>query len=154
MFDPTDVLSLFRTLSRVPGGRRVFSRTIGLAAPYSGTIPITVLALEPGHARVRMSDRRIVRNHLKSVHAIALMNLGEVTSGLAMYSLLRKGGRGIITGLSMAYVKKARGPITAECTATMPSEPGRHDLQVEAVLRDEGGDEVARLTASWRLDVA
>lgn len=153
MFDPTDILGLYTRLSRLPGGRRLFALAVGKAAPYTGTIPFTVELLAPGRSQVRMFDRRAVRNHLRSVHAIALMNLGEVSTGLAMYAGLPKGARGIITNLSMDYTKKARGPILAECAAKIPTASGRHDLVVVAVLRDESGVDVARASATWRIDI-
>ena len=49
--------------------------------------------------------------------------------------------------------EKARGTITAECEAEVPSEPGTHDLEVIGILRDSTGDEVARARAVWRLDI-
>jgi len=134
-------------------GARIFSFLIGRQARYTGTIGARVISVEHGRAVVEMSDRPSVRNHLKSVHAIALMNLGELCTGLTVMYQVDGRGRGIVKQLAMEYTKKARGTITAECTSRVPEEAGTHDFVAEGILRDDAGDEVARCTATWRLEI-
>lgn len=136
-------------LSRLPGGRRAFGKLLGHMAPYTGTIDPQVIELRHGFARVQMRDRRAVRNHLDSIHAIALMNLAEVSSGVAMMASIPNDARGILTGLSISYGKKARGLLTAECTCEAPETSVRQEVTIEAIIRDESGDEVARAEARW-----
>ena len=145
---------LWNVLRHAPGGGVLMGQLIGNMAPYTGTIRPEVLSLEPGYVQVRMRDRRAVRNHLRSVHAIALMNLGEVATGLAVLSSLTGGMRGIITHLEMDYLKKARGPITAECHAPETTPGERKEYDVQADLTDAAGEVVAHARARWLIGPA
>lgn len=120
-----------------------------MAAPYTGTLPFVVEALEPGCAQVSMRDGRGVRNHLSSIHAMALANLGEVATGLALNFGLAAGRRAILVAYEMRYLKKARGRLVASCQVDVPPPDG--EVIVEGRIQDEGGNLVAEARAVWKV---
>ena len=152
--DPSQVGTLWGVLQSLPGGGRIMGNLIGRMAPYTGTIKPEVLELQPGRARVLMRDRRGLRNHLNSVHAIALMNLGEAVTGVAMLASLAPNTRGIPVKLSMEYLKKARGNITGTCTCEIIPTNDKREVEVVGDLSNEAGEVVARITAKWQLGPA
>lgn len=157
MSDPVARLRrAWRTLRRLPGGRWLFSKLVGRAAPYTGTIRARVEELEEGSARLTMRDRKRVRNHLRSVHAVAQLNLAEAASGLAILFTLPPGHRGIPVHLGIDYVKKARGTVTAVCRipggiAPVPEDGDDRTMEVPVRLTDPEGDVVAEARARWVL---
>lgn len=144
------VLAKWESLSALPFGSALFGRVLGATVPYAATITPQVLDLDVGRARVRLADRRRVRNHLRSIHAAALVNLGELCANLALSTRMPESGRFIVQGMSVEFLKKARGPIEARCHV----EPIDWDVDEAhegvATLTDRAGDEVARLTVQWR----
>lgn len=137
---------LWDRLHTVPGGRTVFSRLVGYMAPYTATIHAKVVALERGRSEVVMADRRGVRNHLRSVHAVALANLAELTGNVALAYTMPDTARFIVAGMDLDYVKKARGPITGRCECPVPSSDDRQEYRVPVTLHDAAGDIVVRAT--------
>ncbi len=147
----SSVVQTYERMASWPGGRRLFSWVLGRKVPYTGTIHPQVLTLEPGHAIVRMQDRRSVRNHLGSVHAAALGNLGELVCNLALSSLQPAEGRWIVLGMDIVYLHKARGPIEAEARVEAIDWQLTADARGEFVLRDMPGEVVARGAVRWRV---
>lgn len=144
MPEDNPVMARWRQLGGTKVGRWLFSRALGFAAPYTGTIGATVLELGEGRSKIMMRDRRRVRNHLRSVHAIALMNLCEVAGGLLATVSMPADARMIITRLQIDFLKKARGRIVAEGRCELPVRRDHGQLPVEVVARDADGVEVAR----------
>ncbi|TNF38285.1 MAG: DUF4442 domain-containing protein [Deltaproteobacteria bacterium] len=133
-------------VSGIPGGKRIFSALVGMAAPYTGTIGAQVVELRRGFARVELRDRRFVRNHLRSVHAVALVNLAELAGNVALAYSMPDDARFIVAGLSIEYIKKARGTIVATSECPVPESSERQEFEVPVEMRDESGDVVARCT--------
>ena len=145
------LLQLWQRLRPLPGGTWLFSRVFGWRVPYSGSVRPHVRILAPGHAEVEITDCRANRQHLGSVHAIALLNVAEQASGLALLTGLPDGSRGIVTQISMQYLKKARGTIRAVSDVVVPTVTGDMEFDVTADCLDRSGELVARATVRWRL---
>ena len=144
--------TLWNTLKDKPLGKWLFNRIIAWKIPYTGTIKAEVQKLEPGTSEVLLKPRKRNYNHLQSIHAIALSNLGELASGLAMTVGLPASVRGIVTRIDTEYVKKARGRLLAVADIDIPTvvaEKLQHTIQ--ASIEDETGDQVAVVKVTWLL---
>lgn len=133
-------------------GRHAFSRMIGLFVPYSGSISPFVIELGEGTVKIQVKDRRAIRNHLRSVHAIALANMGELASGLAMMSVLPNNCRAIVTHLEIDYLKKARGVLSVIGEATLPDDIGEEtEIIVNADIFNAENELLATLRVTWQV---
>lgn len=146
---PESMKAVWEKVRGLPKGGRIMGSLLGRLAPYTGTIHPEVLVLEVGHAKIRIEDQRRLRNHLGSIHAMALANLGELATGGAFNYSLPPDARAILISYAMDYVKKARGPIVAEVTCTPPTTNAKQSYPVHANLTDERGEVVARAVATW-----
>lgn len=146
------LLTLWKKWGGSVVGRRIFNLIFSRFVPYSGSIKSQIIKLEPGHVVVELKDRKSIRNHLNCIHAIALANLGELSSGLAMIAAVPSDIRAIVVNLEIEYLKKARGKLIAEGKAT-PPETITESVSSVAIseIKDAENDIVARVTVHWLL---
>jgi hypothetical protein len=136
-------LRVFRRLSHFPFGNLIYSRLVNFYAPYTGTIRAVVTNLIPGLCTTEMKDRRSIQNHLRTVHAIALCNLCEMTMGLMVDATIPSHLRWIPRGMNVLYVKKARGKLSGRSWIDLDAfAPGDQSIPVE--IQDMSGDIVVR----------
>ncbi len=147
----SQVRRMWERLHRLPMGKHIFSRTVGLIVPYTGSIRPLVRSLDNQGCAVVMVDRRCVRNHLRSIHAIALANVAEFSTGLALAYRLPSNWRMIQTGLEMDYSKKARGNVLAVSKIEQLDERSPCSLAIVSNLTC-AGQTVATGRATWRID--
>ena len=149
----SNIFSLWKKLSSTGLGRWFFSYLIRFINPYTGNLGAQVQVLEPGYAEVSLNDKKRNRNHLHSIHAIALSNLGEFTSGIAVLSSLNENVRGIVTHISVDFMKKARGKLKAVCRCSLPEIKEDVELKVFADIFDQDNELVSRVNVTWQLGI-
>jgi acyl-coenzyme A thioesterase PaaI-like protein len=135
-----------------PAGGWLFSRGVCFKAPYFGSIAPRVLRLEPGLCEARLPDRRAVRNHIGSVHAIAMCNLAELCAGLMTDASLPRGMRWIPKGMRVRYLKKAHGTLvgSARPESEITAADSGYELPVRVEVRDAAGELVFdAVVAMW-----
>jgi acyl-coenzyme A thioesterase PaaI-like protein len=140
---PPKLLSVYRSLERLPLGREIFSQGLRFAAPYFRTIPARIESVEPGRVTARMSHMPWVRNHLGGVHAIALCNLAELAMGALAEATIPRTHRWIPAAMSVEYRAKAKGTMHATATAELPDVlADKQEIAVNVSVADDAGTEV------------
>lgn len=145
---------LYRRLAGLPLGRWIFTRLICLRAPYFGSIRPLFRDLRPGVAVVSMRNRRRVRNHIGTVHALAMGNLCELAAGLVMEATLPAGMRWIPRGMQIAYLAKAETDVVATAELGARDWGAAEDVPVEVAVTDTSGREVVRATITMYVSPA
>lgn len=140
------IKSAWNRLSGLPGGSYLFSKFVGRAAPYTGSIDAHIVSLEENYAKVVLHDRPAVRNHLRCVHAIALANLAELCGNVAVAYTLPDDARFIVAGMSIEYLKKARGTLIAESRPNIGKSSEKQEVEVLVEIRDKKGELCTRAT--------
>jgi acyl-coenzyme A thioesterase PaaI-like protein len=130
-------LQLFQRLGGSSPGRWLVSRLVCRKAPYFASIAPRIERLEPGRCIVRIRDRRAVHNHIGTVHAIALCNMAELAGGLATDATIPDSMRWIPKGMSVRYLAKARGAMTATAIVRAVADAGSaQELHAKVEVRD------------------
>lgn len=133
----SQALQLFRKFGGSPLGRWFYSRLICWRAPYFGSISPRIERLESGRCVVSLRQRRRVQNHIGTVHAIALCNMAELAGGLATDATIPANMRWIPKGMSVRYLKKAAGRLTATALVPAVADAAQaQDLHATIEVRD------------------
>jgi acyl-coenzyme A thioesterase PaaI-like protein len=134
-----NALRVWQKLSGTAFGRWLFSRMVCLKAPYFGSIHPVFDVLESGRAVAHIRKRRVVTNHIGTVHAIAMANLCEFVAGTMTEVSIPRSMRWIPRGMQIEYLGKADTDISAEGTFPDISEIEARDVVVPVDVTDRNG---------------
>ena len=138
----TSTLKLWQKITAKPGGKWLFSQVIARKAPYFKTINPSIDIIEPCHSVVTLEHKKKVQNHIGTVHAIALCNLAEIAMGMVAEATVPGHMRWLPKEMTVKYLKKASGKMTATATAKEPKWEGKFDWPVDVSVTDPDGLEV------------
>ena len=128
---------LLEKLQKMPFGLQLFSKAICLKAPYFGSISPIFTHLEPGKAEAKIRNKRALRNHLGTVHAIAMANLCEFVGGVGLEVSLPDSHRWIPKGMNIQYLKKAETDLHAKMSIPLETWPDSGSFIVHVDVFDE-----------------
>ena len=129
--------------------------------PFAHRAGLEVVHSEPGHAVVRIPNHRDNQNHVGSVHAAALVLVGETAGGLALLGHPRlKGLLLLAKGLQIRYRRPALAACNAHARVTEEqidgalarmADAGKADLPLGIEVRSDEGEVLCELTVDFHL---
>lgn len=165
MSEPPDLLAdapdnVFARIARRHAGRepeerrRLLTRDVGEAIPFTGTAGLGVAVLRPTRVIVTLAPGRATQNHIGGTHAAALALLAETATGLIVAQNVPSESVPVLRSLGVDFKRRAEGTLRAE--AQFPVEEverirARPIGKVEApvTVTDESGEEPVRATLDW-----
>lgn len=129
--------------------------------PFAHRADLELVHTEPGHAVVRIPNDKKNQNHVGTVHAAALVLVGETAGGLAILLEPRLAGYLLLAkGLAIRYRRPGATAVSASArlseaqvlaAVAAVESAGKVDVPVVSELRDEAGELVAELTVDFHL---
>ncbi|GJJ73606.1 hypothetical protein EMPS_05964 [Entomortierella parvispora] len=153
--DPLQIWDALNNVGLLPIRLRawIFSTVVGFANPYSKSINFRITELRKGKACGVMKETKKISNPFRCVHAAALITFGETVGGLAVFTLLGKKDRAILTNINAEYIKVSRGLLTASSVITPIKDRDIKELVNEVLIKNAAFETVAKLTLTWRVDL-
>lgn len=134
----SSTLDLYKKVTALPQGKRLFSILYGQKAPYFASIHMSVEEMQPHLGRIVIPKRRSVKNHIGTVHAIAACNGLEAAMGLLAEATCPPDMRWLPKGMDVRYLAKSTTALTCTAETTEADWAGAPDVPVtvKAVTTD------------------
>jgi acyl-coenzyme A thioesterase PaaI-like protein len=131
-------LALYKKLTALPQGKRLFSIAYGQKAPYFSSIHLEVQEMKPHLGQVKIPKRRSVKNHIGTIHAIAACNGLEAAMGLLAEATCPDDMRWLPKGMEVNYLAKSTTALTCTAESTEADWANSPDvpIKVKAVTTD------------------
>jgi len=152
----TRLSKLMSKVDKLPRPLRTRARSLllGRVVKFVGTARLDVEELTGERATIAIRNRKLVQNHIGSVHAAAMALLAETATGFVVGMNLPDDRVPVIKTLKVDYLKRAKGnlravaELSAEQIATIQATE-KGTVHVKVVVTDEAGIEPIAVEAIW-----
>ncbi|KAF9422170.1 hypothetical protein BGZ94_008641 [Podila epigama] len=153
--DPLQTWEILNNVGLLPIRARawIFSTLVGIANPYSRSLNFRITELRKGKACGVLRETKEVSNPFHCVHAGALVTFGETVGSLALFTLLGKKDRAILTNINAEYVKVSRGLLTASSLVSPIKDRDMKEMTTHVLIKNASFETVVKLTLTWKVDL-
>lgn len=135
----SSTLELYKKVTALPQGRRLFSILYGQKAPYFSSIHMTVVEMRAHLGQVVIPKRRSVTNHIGTIHAIAACNGLEAAMGLLAEATCPPDMRWLPKGMDVQYLAKSTTALTCTAETTEADWAAAPDVPVAVTAVTQDG---------------
>lgn len=123
---------------------RLMSFVFGRVIKFAGTAKVRIDKLDYTESVLTLKNRKIVQNHIGSVHAAATGLLGESATGFVIGLHVPDDKIPLLKSMHVDYVKRSTGDLTAVASLTDEQiermrTQDKGDVNVKVVITDELG---------------
>lgn len=140
MATPNQLSKIVQGINQLPELLRSRALTLffGRMVRFTGTTGITVEELTHKRCVVSLSNRKAVRNHIGSVHAVANILIAESATGYLVGMNVPDTSVPVIKTIKADFVKRSKGDMRAAAELT--------DEQIALMQNQEKGETLVRVT--------
>lgn len=142
-------------------GLMVLNQAVRFMVPFNAPHGFRILKLADEEVQIQLPFKRKNLNHVKGIHAAALVTLGEFCAGLSLMKALPISKyRVILSKLSAEYLYQAKTNVTGnisispEQIAKIKSEMisnGKTNIDLETVITDQNQNIVSKVQTTWQI---
>jgi acyl-coenzyme A thioesterase PaaI-like protein len=132
----------------------LLSFVIGRLVPFTGTAGVRYEKMSRHEVIVSLKNKRSVRNHIRQVHAAAMMLLAETATGMVVGMNIPDDKIPLLKSMQSDFVQRSSGAIRAVATLSEQqiapiNAQDKGTIQVPVTITDDSGNEPVVVIAVW-----
>jgi acyl-coenzyme A thioesterase PaaI-like protein len=143
-------------VERLPKFMQATARNFAIrrAVPFTGTAQIRYEVMQQDRVEVSVANKRVVQNHLGTVHAMAIGLLAETASGMIVGMNIRDDSMPLIKSLTLRFKRRVSGDmravasLSAEAQALMQGST-KGECLVPVTITDGTGESPIECDMLW-----